>query len=294
MAGGSQAAVFGSLLAGLMVLAGPAGAEQVPLPPPAPQAKTGAAPGTAPVPPGSIPSAPVPPATVPAGKGESGKVESGKGESGKGESGKTESGLSSWLPSIFSGKPPTESKPSITLDPTQKALVDKVSAYLSNVQVMSGDFAQVAADGSQTKGHFYIQKPGKVRFEYEPPTPIEIVANGVDVVVRDRRLATNDLIPLSQTPLRYLLADKIDLVKDTNVVGVYADQLYATVVVEEHQAVIGTSRLMMMFDANSLQLRQWTVTDPQGYDTTIAVSNLDSSKRPDPSLFTIDYTRYMQ
>jgi outer membrane lipoprotein-sorting protein len=83
-------------------------------------------------------------------------------------------------------------------------------------------------------------------------------------------------------------------VKDTNVVGVYADQLYATVVVEEHQAVIGTSRLMMMFDANSLQLRQWTVTDPQGYDTTIAVSNLDSSKRPDPNLFTIDYTRYMQ
>ncbi len=285
MAGGSQAAVFGSLLAGLMVLAGPAGAEQVPLPPPAPQAKTGAAP----VPPGSIPSPPVPPATVPAGKGEA-----GKGEAAKTEPDKSESGLSSWLPSIFSGKPPTESKPQITLDATQKALVDKVSAYLSNVQVLSGDFAQVAPDGSQTHGRFYIQKPGKVRFEYDPPTPIEIVANGVDVVVRDRRLATNDLIPLSQTPLRYLLADKIDLVKDTHVIGVYADQLYATIVVEESQAVVGTSRLMMMFDANSLQLRQWTVTDPQGYDTTIAVSNLDSSKRPDPSLFTIDYTRYVQ
>ncbi len=275
MAGRCAAAVVGSVLAGWIVLAGPAGADPVPLPPPAPQAKSGGAP----VPPGSIPSAPVPPTAVP---------------SGRGEPDKSESGPSSWLPSIFGGKPPTKSNETIALDPAQKALVDKISAYLSKVQVMTGDFAQMAPDGTQSKGRFYIQKPGKVRFEYEPPVPIEIIANGVDVVVRDRRLATNDLIPLSQTPLRYLLADKIDLLKDTNVVGVYADQLYATVVVEERQALIGTSRLMMMFDAKDLQLRQWTVTDPQGYDTTIAVSNLDSSKRPDPSLFTIDYTRYLQ
>jgi outer membrane lipoprotein-sorting protein len=49
---------------------------------------------------------------------------------------------------------------------------------------------------------------------------------------------------------------------------------------------------MMMFDAKNLELRQWVVTDPQGYDTTIAVSNLDSSRRPDPNLFRIDYTDY--
>jgi outer membrane lipoprotein-sorting protein len=280
MGGRSQAAVVGSVLAGLMLLAAPAAADPVPLPQPAPQAKS----SDAPVPPGSIPSAPKPPAAgAPAPKSES-----------KTESESKSGGLSSWFPSIFSGKPPTEAKPTITLDASQKALVDKISAYLSKVQVMSGDFAQMAPDGTQSKGRFYIQKPGKVRFEYEPPVPIEIVANGVDVVVRDRRLDTKDLMPLSQTPLRYLLADKIDLLKDTNVVGVYSDQLYATVIVEERQVMIGTSRLMMMFDAKDLQLRQWTVTDPQGYDTTIAVSNLDSSKRPDPGLFTIDYTRYVQ
>jgi outer membrane lipoprotein-sorting protein len=284
MAGRSQAAVFGSVLAGLIVLAGAAVAQPVPLPPPAPQSKSSGAP---PVPPGSIPG-PGSPGAVPSGS-TGAKAESKPDP-------KSESGPSSWLPSIFGGKPAPAPKPepSVALDAAQKALVGKISAYLSGVQVLSGNFTQVAPDGSQSKGRFYIQKPGKVRFEYDPPVPIEIVANGVDVIVRDRRLATNDLIPLSQTPLRYLLADKIDLLKDTTVAAVYADQLYVTVVVEERQALIGTSRLMMMFDANNLQLRQWTVTDPQGYDTTIAVSNLDTSKRPDPNLFTIDYTRYLQ
>jgi len=75
------------------------------------------------------------------------------------------------------------------------------------------------------------------------------------------------------------------------VVAVRADDVYVTVVIEERQALIGTSRLMMMLGAKDNQLKQWTITDPQGYDTTVAVSNLDTTKRPDPALFRIDYTR---
>ena len=174
----------------------------------------------------------------------------------------------------------------------QKALVDKVSGYLSRVHTMTGSFAQIGADGRRASGTFYVQKPGKVRFEYDPPSPIDIIADGSSVVVRDRRLATQDLYPLSQTPLRFLLADKIDLLRDTHVTAVTADDLFLSIVVEEKQALIGTSRLMMMFDAKNLELRQWVVTDPQGFDTTIAVSNLDSNRRPDPNLFKIDYTDY--
>src|SRR5256885_1764777 len=177
-------------------------------------------------------------------------------------------------------------------EPRQRALVDKVSAYLSSVHVMSGDFVQVGADSRQAKGQFYIQKPGKVRFEYDPPSPIDIIADGSSVVVRDRKLATQQLFPLSQTPLRYLLQDRIDLLRDTNVVAVHADDVYVTISIEEKQAIIGTSRLIMMFGAKDLQLKQWVVTDPQGFDTTIAISNLDSARRPDPSLFKIDYTDY--
>ena len=70
-----------------------------------------------------------------------------------------------------------------------------------------------------------------------------------------------------------------------------SDDTFVSVVVEETQLVVGTSRLMMMFDAKDLELKQWTVTDPQGYDTTVAVYNLDSKKKPDPNLFVINYQR---
>jgi outer membrane lipoprotein-sorting protein len=179
-----------------------------------------------------------------------------------------------------------------TFDANQKAQAARVSAYLSSLQTLVGNFVQVGPDGTKTKGDFYIQKPGKVRFEYEPPTPIDIIADGTTLVVRDRNLATQDNYPLSQTPLRFLLSDRIDLLKDTNVVSVTADDLYISVTIEEKQALIGTSRLMLMVGTKDGQLKQWTVTDPQGYDTTVAVYNLDSTKKVDPSLFKIDFTRY--
>jgi outer membrane lipoprotein-sorting protein len=178
------------------------------------------------------------------------------------------------------------------LNADQRAIIAKVNNYLSSMQVMSGKFVQVAPDGRRTQGEFYISKPGKVRFEYDDPSPIELIADGQSVVVRDRNLATQDVYPLSQTPLRFLLADHVDLMKDTNLVAVYADDVFVTVVVEEKNGIVGTSRLMIMFSAKDMQLKQWTVTDPQGYDTTVAVYNLNTTQRPDPNMFKIDYTRY--
>ena len=183
-------------------------------------------------------------------------------------------------------------KSSDGLNAEQRAIVDKVNSYLTATQVLSGRFVQVGPDGRRTQGNFYISKPGKVRFEYDDPSPIELVADGQSVVVRDRKLATQDVYPLSQTPLRFLLADKVDLMRDSSLTAVYADDVFTTVVVEEKNGIVGTSRLMIMFDAKSTQLKQWTVTDPQGYDTTVAVYNLDSTKRPDPNMFRIDYTQY--
>ena len=77
-------------------------------------------------------------------------------------------------------------------------------------------------------------------------------------------------------------------------VGVYQDELFITVVIEEKSAVAGTHRLMIMFGTQDNLLKQWTVTDPQGYDTTIAVYNLDTSQKPDPKLFRINYERILQ
>ena len=110
------------------------------------------------------------------------------------------SGFLEGVKSLFSpSRPPeapaaTGSTPTAEFSAGQRAQADKVSQYLSNVQQMSGKFVQVGPDGTRVKGDFFIQKPGKVRFEYDPPTPIEIVADGQSVVVRNSRLATQDLI----------------------------------------------------------------------------------------------------
>ena len=109
-----------------------------------------------------------------------------------------------------------------------------------------------APTARKSEGEFYLQKPGKVRFEYNPPSPIELIADGSSVVVRDRKLATQDLYPLSQTPLRFLLADRIDLMRDTNVIGVYADDVFVTVVIEERQTSAAPTACMLMFGAQGL------------------------------------------
>jgi outer membrane lipoprotein-sorting protein len=199
------------------------------------------------------------------------------------------------MPTDAAGRPiPVRPPESVPYDGSQRALVDRVSNYLSSLQTLTGDFVQVGPDGSRSTGKFYIQKPGRVRFEYEPPSPIDVIADGSSVVVRDRNLATQDLYPLSQTPLRYLLADQIDLGRDTNLTAVSQDNAFVSVTIEERQILVGTHRLVLMFSAKDMQLRQWTVTDPQGYETTVAIYNLDASHKPDPSLFTINYFQRFQ
>jgi outer membrane lipoprotein-sorting protein len=313
MAGKRQAASIAAawiaiVMAGQMVAATMAAAQSVPLPPPAPLPKTGTTPGAAPQPPGAIPNAKGPSA-APSTPAQAGGQKAQSSEQ-QAQSSSPLQQLQQWLPPIFGGgdekkeqqqpqqqapqqqAPQQQARPGSNFEPKQRALVDKVSAYLTRVQVMSGDFAQVGPDGRRSQGQFYVQKPGKVRFDYDSPSRIDIIADGSSVVVRDRKLATQDVYPLSQTPLRFLLADRIDLLKDTTVTAVSADDTYVTVVVEEKQALIGTSKLMMMFGAKDFQLKQWIVTDPQGYDTTVALSNLDTAKRPDPDMFKIDYTQY--
>jgi outer membrane lipoprotein-sorting protein len=270
----AKVAALLSSLALALAIAEPSAAlaQNVPMPVPAPQPKSYA------------PATPRPPATMaPAAAQQPARPP------------EQASGFPSSFPSIF--KPPAifgKSGETTAFDARQRGLADRVSAYLSNIRQLHGNFVQVAPDGGKSEGEFTLQKPGKVRFDYNPPSPLELIADGSSVVVRDRKLATQDLYPLSQTPLRFLLADRIDLLRDTNLIGVYADDVFVTVVIEERQILGGTHKVMLMFGAQDYQLRQWTVTDPQGYDTTVAVYNLDTRIQPDQNMFRIDYTRNVQ
>jgi outer membrane lipoprotein-sorting protein len=194
---------------------------------------------------------------------------------------------------IFPFKIPGFSQPGTTadFDKNQRALIDRINIYLMSVQTLVGDFVQIGPDGRRSEGKIYLQKPGRVRFEYKPPSPIELVSDGSSLVVRDRKLETQDLYPLSQTPLRFLLADRIDLTKDTSVIAVSSDDTFVSVQIEEKQTLGGSHKVLLMFSSKDMQLKQWTITDPQGFDTTVALYNLDPTKKLDPGMFKINYER---
>src|SRR5579871_2145318 len=175
---------------------------------------------------------PIPPQSIPVPKSAP------KGRDGaEGQRGPTTTGATQTPPTPFIPDPHRNLPLSIfaTFDDKQKAQASKISSYLSSLQTLVGNFVQVGPDGTKTKGQFFIQKPGKVRFEYDAPNPIAIVADGSMVAVRNSSLSTQDLYPLSQTPLRYLLSDRIDLMKDTNVVSVTTDDMYVSITIEERQ-----------------------------------------------------------
>ncbi|MEP0454493.1 MAG: outer-membrane lipoprotein carrier protein LolA, partial [Roseibium sp.] len=165
----------------------------------------------------------------------------------------------------------------------QAKTLSDVNSYFNSVKTMHGDFIQFGPEGNQLEGKFYLARPGKVRFYYNPPAKLDIIADGKSVSVKDRKLATQDIWPLSQTPLRFLLAENIDLQKDANVTNVLVEPDLVTVTLED-KTTFNSGILTLIFDAKDYALKQWTVTDAQGYDTSVAVYNVTSNGPTNPKL----------
>ncbi len=172
------------------------------------------------------------------------------------------------------------------------AAIQKANVWFNANATMVGDFVQIAADGKRTEGKLYVQKPGRLRFQYASPATIDIIADGTSVAIRDRKLATQDLAYLWQTPLKFLLKEKIDISRDTKVMDVSTTPTATTIVIEDKATLGGTSRIKLVFDPQTYVLKQWMVTDPQGYDTLVSLFNLDFRQKPDPELFHINMEKF--
>jgi outer membrane lipoprotein-sorting protein len=176
---------------------------------------------------------------------------------------------------------------------TQENAVDRVNAYLNSFTTLVGDFVQIGADGRRYTGKLYVHRPGRLRFEYNPPATIQVIADGTTVVVRDRRLATQDPYLIGQTPLKFLLKERIDLKRDVTVTRVAVTPEAVRVTVEDRATLGGTSRITLNYDPKANVLRQWIIVDPQGHETNVQVANLDTSRVPDPALFRINLERVL-
>lgn len=182
-------------------------------------------------------------------------------------------------------------KPFVPMEPL--VAVQKANAYFNAAATMVGDFVQIGADGKRTEGKIFVQRPGRLRFEYAAPATLEIVADGLSVAVHDRKTATKDIYFISQTPLKFLLKDHVDLAADVKIVDVTSDPSAVTIVVEDKATFGGTSQIKLVFDPAKFTLKQWEVTDPQGYQTLISLFNIDLTKKPDPNIFQITQERML-
>ncbi|MFD1696024.1 outer membrane lipoprotein carrier protein LolA [Roseibium aestuarii] len=188
----------------------------------------------------------------------------------------------------LTGAPAPVRAETVALTMEEAETLGSVNKYFNSIKTLDGDFIQFGPDGSQAEGKFFMARPGKVRFHYAAPSPLDIIADGKSVSVRDRKLATQDIWPLSQTPLRFLLSDDLDLRRDTKVTGVTVEPDLITVTISD-TTTFNSGILTLIFDANSYELKQWTVKDAQGYDTTVAIYNVKQNGPTDPSWFKIDY-----
>ncbi|WP_230719450.1 outer membrane lipoprotein carrier protein LolA [Martelella mediterranea] len=167
----------------------------------------------------------------------------------------------------------------------------RVADHFSSVKTMTGEFMQFGPRGEQSGGKFYLERPGKLRFDYDPPSTLKVIADGRNVAVGNGDLDTWDFYPLSRTPLSLLLADQIDL--QHRMVRDVREQNGLTVIVLGDKSIFGDQVITMMFDSKTFDLRQWTITDAQGKDTTVILSNVRTGVKFARSVFRIPYDQIM-
>jgi outer membrane lipoprotein-sorting protein len=162
-----------------------------------------------------------------------------------------------------------------------------IADHFSSVKYMSGDFVQSGPGAQKTSGEFFLQRPGRIRFNYAAQSGISVIADGKSLVVYNRKLKTSRLYALSKTPLKLLLDDQVDFTG--NRIKSIRDNGAEVMIKLADKSTFGNSNITMVFDRKSLDLRRWSLTDEKGLTTTVAITNVKQGVRPSAGTFAIDY-----
>ncbi len=178
-------------------------------------------------------------------------------------------GGSGWNAEVTKGDTPGPKD----MDDETKAFVQSVSDYFNAINFMEGRFVQTNPDNQKANGRFYVNRPGKLRFDYAPPSKLRIVSDGRWLSIEDHDIKTFDRYPLSSTPFKLLLAEKVDFLKDAKIVDISRSDTVAIISVADKDDD-SSGQLKLFFSIPELQLVQWVITDPQGLDTSIEISEM--------------------
>jgi outer membrane lipoprotein-sorting protein len=174
--------------------------------------------------------------------------------------------------------------PPLPLTTDQQAAVKRINDYFNSFQTMKCNFTQVSARGTLTNGVLYISKPGKLRFDYAPPNPLLIVADGRWLTIKDRQRERGDQFPLGATPLRLVVSPQLDLLAETDIIAFDSHDGLTTVSLQDRKDSMG-GYITLIFDEKLNQLQQWVVVDSKDRRTTVQLSNMEYGGKFDPKLF---------
>jgi outer membrane lipoprotein-sorting protein len=178
--------------------------------------------------------------------------------------------------------PPAMAQSPLAAD--DQALVKKATDYLQGLEEAKGRFVQTDARGQTTQGSFFLKRPGKARFDYDPPSGLVVVSDGYSVTVADSRLPSFTRYPLGATPLSLFLAKTIRLDKGVAITGVERQGGSFTIVARDgHRKTAG--QLALTFTETPMQLTGWAATDAQGRTTRVRLIGLERTSGLDPTLF---------
>jgi outer membrane lipoprotein-sorting protein len=177
--------------------------------------------------------------------------------------------------------------------PQEAADLKRVQNYLNSLHSLKARFVQVAPDGRISHGTAWLERPGRMRFQYDPPAPFLLVAGHGLLVFHDRDLGQTSNIPLSRTPLGILLADQVSLSGDVTVTGMQElpGQVQVTLV---RTSSPGEGSLTLVFTDTPLTLRRWVIVDAQRQPTRVTLSDIQYGVTLDPSLFNFIDPRALQ
>lgn len=161
----------------------------------------------------------------------------------------------------------------------EKLSLNALSKYLNGMKTATGEFTQINDDGTISTGQIFIKRPGKVRFEYNPPEKTLVVADGDTVGIIDPKSNTGpEAYPLHRTPLKIILARNVNLARENMVVGHKSDGTSTTIRAQdpEHPEY---GNIELVFTANPTELRQWVINDDAGSQTTVILGDLTKGVR---------------
>ncbi len=174
--------------------------------------------------------------------------------------------------------------PGIALSAQDQADLGRIEAYLNSLKSLKARFMQVAPDGGISEGTAWLERPGRMRFQYAPPAPFLLIAAHGILVFHDSSLDQTSDIPLSRTPLGILLADHVALSGAVTVTAMrhLPGQIQLTLIRTDSP---GDGSLTLIFADPPLTLRQWTVVDAQRRETHVTLYNAETGGSFDPQLF---------